>query len=215
MGSLEVKDTIALVGTLCFLVIVLSFVVLSYVLSKKEITKDLYFLGIKFLSVLIFITVVMMAQGSEEIIVAAKDLMNLVNHGPNNSPKLPEETKFEGKQGSEKPITTGSPNGSPKPPEEINFEGKYVYKSEPNKEQIDKPALLIGEDRKEYYQFIGTVEISKDANTGSISVCGLRQFSVSLDSDKNVIINETDVHWRVDRTRAFLPQGGESELIWL
>lgn len=208
MGTLSVKEVIALVGTVCFLVIVfvLGFVVLSYVLSKKEITKDskiVFFGGIKFF-LLVIISVAMMAQESKEISNVTIDLINsvrtfvrtFINHGSDSSSEPPKPTK---------------------PPEKVNFEGKYIYMSEPNHKtkQIDKPVLLIGEDRKDYYQFIGTAEISKDANTGSISVCGLRQFSVSLDSDRNVIINETDVHWYVDRSRAFLPQGGESEMIFI
>jgi len=192
MDSLDVTKVIAFFGALCF-----TCLTVGYLWQREKITQDptiVPLLGTSTFWGLVFISVMMIVQ-----FIAPASFIKLIDSYiiSKISQPIPPST-----EASER---------------EINFEGKYIYKSEPihNKEQIDKPALLIGEDRKNYYQFIGTAKISKDANTGSISVCGLRQFSVSLDSDKNVIINETDVHWNVDRTRAFLPQAGESEVIFI
>lgn len=91
--------------------------------------------------------------------------------------------------------------------------GKYIYKSEPIRYEGATQPLLIGEDGETYYQFIGTVEITK-TDKGVIGVCGYRQFAITLDSSSNLKIIEAGVTWTVPPEKIYSPQASENQVIF-
>lgn len=116
-------------------------------------------------------------------------------------------------------ILQGLPGQIP-PGNKIDFSGKYIYRSVPKynvklADQGFKQALIVDEDAKDYYQFVGTAEITVIGNTEAIQICGRRQFQVSLDTDRNVSITEVDVGWHVSPVSAFMPQRGEAQTIFI